>query len=72
MNWSAAKDAVLSLRRLRERLVEEVMDIRQQLQNGRDAVLAVRGEVVAARGTHPVLTDRLSAIETRLDTLENP
>lgn len=66
-------NAVLFMRRLREQVVREVgeirtelADIRQLLQNARDVVLAVRAEVIAARGTHATVDDRLTAIETRL------
>lgn len=46
-------------------------DLRAKLQQARDAFLALRAEVTAARGTHATLADRLDAIEARLDALES-
>jgi len=79
MIWASGSDSVLLLRRLRNRLYDEfsdvhvdITDIEALLQTARDIVLAVRTELIAARGTHPKVDDRLTAIESRLDILETP
>lgn len=75
MRWPVTSERArmaLHLRDFREWAAGEVDDLHRQLVRARDAFLALRDEVVAARGTYLTLGDRLDAIEARLDALETP
>lgn len=55
------------LRDFRDWANGEVDDLRRRLVVARDAFLALRDEVVDARGTHDTLAERLDAIEARTE-----
>lgn len=66
-------DRVLLLRKvrvelgnLRDGIITQFLDLNDRLATARDIVLAVRAEVIAARGGHPSIDDRLDAIEAQL------
>lgn len=66
-------DRVLLLRKirtgltdLRDGIITQFLDLNDRLATARDIVLAVRAEVIAARGTHSSIDDRLDAIEAQL------
>lgn len=57
----------LHLRDFRKWAGGEVDDLRRLLVSARSLLVAVNDEVVAARGTHETLSDRLDAIEARIE-----
>ena len=66
---SSIRDRTLLMRRVRlgvELLVGQLLNVQDQLNQARDIVLAVRNEVRDARGTHPTVADRLTALEAQL------
>ncbi len=65
MNWSSGVSGELLVRRVRDRLTTEQALLRA-------VILAIRGELIDARGTDPTVADRLTAIEARLAALEPP
>lgn len=75
MRWPATSERArmaLHLRDFRDWAAGEVDDLRRLLARARDAFIALRDEVVDARGEHDTLGERLDAIEARLGALETP
>lgn len=70
MRWPATSERArmaLHLRDFRKWAGGEVDDLRRLLVSARSLLVAVNDEVVAARGTHETLSDRLDAIEARIE-----
>jgi len=69
---AAATVQVARLDGLIDALQSQLSTLQTQFVAARDIVLAVRAEVIAARGTHGSLAGRFTAVEARLDALEEP